>query len=130
MTGAERAAVVRDSDDDGWVCCRRCGRVIGNTRDHNGLTAGSKHHRKKRRNADADRVENIVILCGTGTTFCHGWCHAEPKQAHDDGWVCWSWENPAERPCLTLLDTMVMFLPDGSAVVDQVWPRTNPGPPI
>lgn len=111
-TRAELAAMERDGPT-----CRRCGRWVEGQ-------LGSLHHRKLKGRAtprhDYDRVENLVVLCGTGTTGCHGWCHAEPKTAHEAGWVCWSWENPAERPCRTLHNTLLMLLEDGSAVEDDL----------
>jgi hypothetical protein len=111
-TEAEQAAVDRDGPT-----CRRCHRNLVDI-------PASKHHRKKRRFLDADRVANIVILCGTGTTGCHGWCHSEPAAAHDAGWVCWSWETPAERPLHDLYGGVLMLLDDGTAITDPPIPES------
>jgi hypothetical protein len=119
ITEAEQAAKDRDGDT-----CQRCGRNL------QGQPA-SKHHRKLKGRGtppeEFDRVENIVVLCGTGTTGCHGWAHAERTASHEAGWTCWTWEDPAVRPCLTLVGTMVMFLEDGTKVVDEI-PEIPPTP--
>lgn len=115
-TSAELAAIARDGH-----ACLRCGRTLYNTR-------ASVHHRKKRRFQDADRVENLALMCGTGTTGCHGWCHREVEQARAAGWVCFGWENPAERPLITLTGLMIMLRPDGSKVVDR-FPADLPDSP-
>jgi hypothetical protein len=124
-TSAETAALERDGPT-----CRRCGRSVEGQ-------LGSLHHRKLKGRAtpkrDYDLVENLVVLCGTGTSAdgCHSWCHGHPKDAHEEGWVCWSWEKPAERPCQTTYRTLVMFLADGTAVEDDLGPPiTDDNPPF
>lgn len=122
-SSAETAALERDGPT-----CRRCGVWIEGQ-------LGSLHHRKLRGRAtpkrDYDLVENLVVLCGSGTSGCHGWAHGHPKDAHEEGWVCWTWEKPAERPCLTTYRTLVMFLVDGTAVEDDLGPPiTDDNPPF
>ena len=108
MTPAEQAAKDRDGAN-----CLRCGIDLWER-------PASKHHRKKRRFKDADRVENIVILCGTGTTGCHGWCHAEDRSARTLGWVVASWDKPAEIPLITPDHKMIVLLEDGTKVINQL----------
>lgn len=108
MTPAEQAAKDRDGAN-----CLRCGMDLWGQQ-------ASKHHRKKRRFPDADRVENIVILCGTGTTGCHGWCHSHDREARATGWVVSSWDKPAERPLITLDQRMIMLTEDGGKVINQL----------
>lgn len=85
-TAAERLAIERDGPT-----CRRCGRHL------EGVSA-SAHHRKLRRHPDADQVANIVVLCGSGTTGCHGWVHANPAAAREDGWMLRGDQDPLEVP--------------------------------
>ncbi|WP_394253668.1 HNH endonuclease [Arthrobacter pityocampae] len=71
------------------------------------------HHRKLRRHAPKDEVhnpENLILLCGSGTTGCHGWVHANPYFSYAAGWLVKSWATPSEVPVLSgalhyLLDT-------------------------
>ena len=70
--------------------CARCGQGGANI-----------HHRTLRSQAPKDavhRVENLLLLCGTGTTGCHGWVHANPAESYDNGWLVPSWSSPLERP--------------------------------
>jgi hypothetical protein len=56
-------------------------------------TASSMHHRRK-----AGRVwapSNVLHLCGSGTTGCHGWIEAHPEAAHALGLWLWNHEDPA-----------------------------------
>ena len=58
----------------GWHCLR-CG---ANIHDPSRWPGRSGHHRQLRRAADPDvrhSPANIVELCGSGTTGCHGWVH-------------------------------------------------------
>lgn len=57
--------------------CQRCGA-------HLAITAGSRHHRQLRRHGDHSPA-NLILLCGSGTTGCHGWVHAHPAQARQLG---------------------------------------------
>lgn len=66
-------------DDRDRYSCVRCGKPLN-------VTAGSRHHRQ-RRAVGLHRVENLVLLCGSGTTGCHGWVHAHPKDARAAGWI-------------------------------------------
>jgi hypothetical protein len=52
----------------------------------------SMHHRRK-----ALRVwepSNVLHVCGSGTTGCHGWIEAHPKEAHNLGLWLWEYEDP------------------------------------
>ena len=68
--------------------CVRCGiSVIG--------IRASIHHRKLRSQGGTDTPDCLVTLCGTGTTECHGWVHANPAAARDAGWLVRSGDDPA-----------------------------------
>ena len=50
----------------------------------------SFHHRKPRgmggsNSLDINIFPNLIVLCGTGTTGCHGWVEANREQAYKDG---------------------------------------------
>ena len=84
--------------------CERCGRYI-----RDGQRA-SVHHRLLRSQGGKDSPENCVLLCGSGTTGCHGWVHANPAAAQEQGFIVRSHEDPSRVPILT---------PRGLALIDQ-----------
>lgn len=75
--------------------CERCGRYI-----RDGARA-SLHHRKLRSQGGTDTHAGLVLLCGSGTTGCHGWVHANPAQAQELGLIVPSWADVAEVPITT-----------------------------
>lgn len=96
--------------------CRRCGHLVWGV--------FSRHHRIPRGaggSARVDRVSNILLLCGSGTTGCHGWVEShrtdaellgyllpklnqsidpadEPVFVHEYGWVLLG-DNGSITPC-------------------------------
>ena len=74
-----RAAV---NSRDEWTC-QRCGK-------HAGVIGASIHHRKGRQayqGFDPNALSNLVTLCGSGTTGCHGWVTEHPSEAYATGWA-------------------------------------------
>lgn len=67
--------------------CARCGVPI---------VGGSRHHRKFKSRRGGDEVSNGILLCGSGTTGCHGWVHHHPTIARLEGFAVESWELPDE----------------------------------
>lgn len=63
---------------DGY-CCVRCGASLE-------VVPGSRHHRQRRRDG-GHTPENLILLCGSGTTGCHGWVHANPRAAQVFGYI-------------------------------------------
>lgn len=104
-TAAERAAIDRDG-----ARCLRCGVNL------EGRSA-SVHHRKLKGRAtprrDYDLVENLVVLCGTGTTGCHSWCHHNRAEAARTGWIVPSWDDPALVPLVDRRGHLFYLLPNG-----------------
>lgn len=96
--------------------CRRCGHAV--------FDDFSRHHRIPRGtggSALVDRVSNILKLCGSGSTGCHGWIEShrtdaevlgyllpklnpdidpetEPIFIHEYGWVLLA-DNGSVTPC-------------------------------
>lgn len=75
--------------------CVRCGVWIQNN--------GSRHHRM-RRAAGGHVIANIILLCGSGTTGCHGWVHANPAEARADGLIVRSTVLDITRVPLKIVD--------------------------
>lgn len=80
---------------DGYSCVR-CGLPLS-------VESGSRHHRQ-RRAIGGHTPANLILLCGSGTTGCHGWVHAHPERARSSGWIVRSAGAliPAEVPMLTV----------------------------
>lgn len=68
--------------------CVRCGRSVIGIRY-------SLHHRKPRSQGGADTPANLITLCGTGTTGCHGWIESWRDAAGDAGWLVPRGADPA-----------------------------------
>lgn len=90
-TGPDRATVelVRWRDRDRCVRC--------------GAPATNIHHRRPRgmggtRDPLANDPSNLLCLCGSGTTGCHGWIESHRAEALRDGWLVSKWADPATIP--------------------------------
>lgn len=67
--------------------CIVCGKP-----SHNG------HHRKLRSQGGGEEHWNILRVCGSGTTGCHGLIHANPEAAYESGLLVHSFDDPREIP--------------------------------
>lgn len=86
-----RAVYARDNGS-----CQRCGRECldwQHSIQHRlpGQMGGDRHKHQ---------LANMVLMCGTGTTGCHGWAESHREQAHAQGWLVHRWETPATVPIL------------------------------
>lgn len=63
---------------DGYACVR-CGISLT-------VTSGSRHHRQRRRDG-GHSASNLILLCGSGVTLCHGWVHSHPALARACGYI-------------------------------------------
>lgn len=90
-TGAPQA--VRDMvfDRDRW--CVRCGKALAK-----GQGGYSIHHLTLRSHGVDNSVEAQILLCGSGTTGCHGWVHAHPAAARAAGWIRLGTANAVTAP--------------------------------
>lgn len=74
--------------EDRW--CARCGLSYAN----------NAHHRKNRSQGGLDILSNLLLLCGSGTTGCHGHITENPKEAYENGWSVHSYDDPAAIPVM------------------------------
>jgi len=63
----------------------------------------SVHHRRPRRmggtrRSDSNEPANLLLLCGSGTTGCHGWVEAHRRQSLDHGIILYDRDIPVEHP--------------------------------
>lgn len=114
---ADGAELARRRTDPADVC-EGCGR----------RRAGTAHHRVKKSQGGRWAAANLLRLCGSGTTGCHGWAEAHPHAAQAAGWSLLGYEDPTARPALIyaagLWRAWWLLLPSG----DYAWQRDpNPG---
>lgn len=69
--------------------------------------ANNAHHRKNRSQGGLDDLSNLLLLCGSGTTLCHGYVTARfknsplwPADPRKRGWTVWRSQIPRQVPVL------------------------------
>lgn len=79
--------------------CEVCGGSLA------GPTGFSVHHRLPRRMGGSRRAElntpsNLLVVCGSGTTGCHGRIESNRERAHEDGLLLHDGQDPASVPVM------------------------------
>lgn len=90
--------------------CERCWRPITSNM--------SLHHRRPRRmggtkRLDANQPQNLLVLCGSGTTGCHGWIESHRKAGYADGILLYDRDDPAESPYRDASGAWWLLSPEG-----------------
>lgn len=75
--------------------CARCGRPVDVSSGYYSL-----HHRLPRSRGGTHTPENLVTLCGSGTTRCHVEVESLRAQARAEGWLVPTGVDPAAWPVL------------------------------
>lgn len=91
--------------------CQMCGGSIVDQ-------PSSIHHRRRRGmggSALLERPSNLVRLCGTGTTGCHGFVESQRNLATVRGWLLGYLDDPETTPLLCY---------DGWVLLDDLGGRT------
>lgn len=73
----------------------------GNACEICGVRGQNVHHRKARGMGGANQnvgPENLLVLCGSGTTGCHGWIERNREMARQQGWLLGNGEMPYKVP--------------------------------
>jgi 5-methylcytosine-specific restriction endonuclease McrA len=96
-----RDALKERADIDGTPCCEICGK-----------TANNAHHRKNQSQGGPDTLTNLMLLCGSGTTGCHGWVTVNPEKSRRNGWTLLRHQEPAHIP-VRRRGVRVMLADDG-----------------
>jgi len=92
--------------------CERCGISIQSR-------AMSIHHRRPRAMGGTHRPEtnypsNLMALCGSGTTGCHGYLESHRVEAMDYGFIVPQYETPSNVPVKTFIHGWVLLNDDGT----------------
>jgi hypothetical protein len=104
----ETAAYALVTERDGNTC-QRCLRGGGVNRDH----------RLNRSQGGLTAASNLQLLCGSGTTGCHGWATTHPREALHDGWRVPMGQTPADWPARRWFRTDVGTVRVGWALLDD-----------
>lgn len=80
----------------GFYRCERC-------KGEFNLAGVSIHHRRPRmmggsKNQELHKPANLIALCGSGTTGCHGWVESHREQARTFGYLIQKVESAQEIP--------------------------------
>ena len=81
----------------GGFRCEICGGSL------QGVDGMSIHHRKPRGMGGTTDIKinsaaNLMAICGSGTTGCHGWLESHREVAYEKGWLVHRYDDPAEIP--------------------------------
>lgn len=111
-TAAQRRVVAERAGYCCEVCGTRLAGVGGWTQPH------SFHHRQPRGMGGTSRLDVhaaycLLLLCGTGTTGCHGLIESSRAAAYPVGWLVRQGQNPAEVPVWVRGAGLVLLTVDG-----------------
>lgn len=95
-------------------CCERCGDALSGEPG----VGYSVHHRLPRgmggsRRHNVTSLANLVALCGSGTTGCHGWVESNREAAYEAGWLVRQAADPALIPVNLFGHGLVFLIADG-----------------
>lgn len=96
-SGPDKSTVAAVLERAGY-CCESCGKPVG---DQRGIDF-SIHHRKARgmggSRFGANLASNLLVLCGSGTTGCHGYVESHRSEAMACGWLVSRYQDPSAVP--------------------------------
>lgn len=124
-TRAQRDAV----EDRAMGCCEMCGTPLitfSHAGDRTSYRPHSIHHRQPRGMGGTSRPEinspaNLLLVCGTGTTGCHGWIESNRAEAYTNGLLVGAGADPAEVPLLLEGGDWYLHDHDGGRRPDPRW---------
>ncbi|MFF0864216.1 HNH endonuclease [Nonomuraea sp. NPDC003560] len=90
--------------------CVRCGLQVPRDED-------SIHHRIPRGRGGENTAENLLLLCGSGTTGCHGWVESHRAEAYNAGYLVHTGIDPLDVPVLLRGTNWAYPTPDGKWVI-------------
>lgn len=118
-TGPDRLTVDAVLERDGWSCVR-CGRGCCGERGRD----WSVQHRRARgaggtSRTDANLPQNLILLCGSATTGCHGHVESNRAEAKSNGWAVNSNADPLTVPVRHGLYGWVLLTADARTVASR-----------
>jgi hypothetical protein len=116
VTPAVRAAVLARAES----CCERCYVPL------DGVHGYSLQHRAARRMggsklAHLAQAPNLLALCGSGTTQCHGWVEDHPTDAYSQGLALRTGWNPDQTPYCDIHGRWWLLTDDTKREIQPPW---------
>lgn len=93
-TGPTQAVRDRVFARDGLACVM-CGSTYQLTLQHRRCRGAGGTRRP-----ETNGLANLIVLCGSGTTGCHGWAEANPSAARARGYRVPQHANPSDVPVI------------------------------
>lgn len=126
--GRQRRSTGPSAEQRAVVVTRAAGRceLCGERLSGDGV-AYSIHHRQARgaggtRRPEANYPSNLLLVCGTGTTGCHGSIESNRDIAYDNGWLVRHPTDPATVPVWVWWSPFTAVLLDADGGHTEVTP--------
>lgn len=118
-TGPDLGTVLRVLERDGHACMR-CGKAIRGNRGWD----WSMQHRLPRgqggtSNPAINLPSNLLSVCGSATTLCHGHMESYRTEAEQKGWLVRRGNDPKAQPVLVARGTRWVYLDDDANYLDS-----------
>lgn len=62
--------------------------------------ATNAQHRVNKSQGGSWALSNLIHVCGSGSTGCHGYIHSHPERSYANGWSVRQSMNPRHMPAL------------------------------
>lgn len=93
-----------------FFLCERCGKRVDQSSIHHRTPRGMGGTRKK----EINEPQNLLLLCGSGTTGCHGWIESHREEGYETGFLVRRGYKPEETPITPLDGKTFIIHKDGS----------------
>lgn len=100
--------------------CVKCGQPVARDED-------SIHHRLPRGRGGGNELENLLLLCGSGTSGHHGWVEKNRAASYKLGYLVESGINPADVPVIVAGRGWRWPSPDGGWLTAEEYGAADPG---
>jgi hypothetical protein len=114
-TGPDRETVMQVLVRDGYRCVRD-GVPAQGARG----VQWSVQHRLPRSGGGGNGCENLIVLCGSGTTGCHGHVESHRSEAYDNGWLVRRGFDPLQEPVLVDHQSRWVYLDADGGMTDAL----------
>jgi len=91
----------------------------------NSVTYVSLHHRKPRKmggskDMSLNEASNLMMICGSGTSGCHGYVESNREVSYENGWLVHSFEESASKPVLIRSTKVLLDNQGGYVAIKEV----------
>lgn len=96
--------------------CVACGKPVGGA-----CTWWSLQHRLARGQGGGNEAWNLIAMCGSAVTGCHGLCEARDREMQARGYWLESWQYPRAEPVMICGEDggVTVWLDDSGHYIDE-----------